>query len=961
MALNVLYVSASGTSSGIGSYDNPMDLNTAVRSGGENSVIILLNDAGVIKTSGVALFENQYLIGEGATATVFHTDGVTQQSYTAIGSGGATLQGTSKYNAVVGTHGQTDGVAVVGVTAIGGVNNAGVIAETRYHFILSGQSNMAGWEDARDFDSELQGVQTDVKIWTGTKFEELQPTKNTNPLEFGAAPSRNWAGPELSLGVNLSEALGADIFMTKVTAGGTSINRWLSGDMLNHVFTNSLGASKDIANQGYAPIMAGVAWTQGESDTGNHLDYDQKLLLLLSRMQNEFGISDLNLIVSGVSPHWGGPQLEVEQIQADLASEQISFFSMSPYQGFSNGREHFDAAGYSYMGYQFAVHFLSNLMGNPMTQEDVNGYIPMWLRPRAPIAVDDMVTVIAGYENVTGNILNNDSESNPETFSVSAVAGAPNSVGQWIDLQEGGRIKILANGQYSFEHLNAFDDLAFGESVKINVSYQITDESGLSSNAQVVLNIYGQGTEGVQNAIYGTPNADRLNGSAQNDIIFAYESNDIIYGGLGSEIIFAGAGHDVVYASNNGQTDDANAVHIIYTEDGNDTVYGSKGKDVVDLGLGDNYIQAYGGDDEITSGDGNNNIYAYSSNRLLDQDSTKIIRTGTGRDYIETSASDDNITTGDGDKRIYTYGGNDSVVTGNGNNIIDTSWGSANGAGNNTRVKTGSGNDIIYTDAADDIINAGHGNNNIRSYGGNDYIEAGDGSDFIYARSNNLDSDKGSTKVIKSGNGTDTIETSIGKDTIFAGDGNKRISTNGGGDAVYTGNGNNYIDIGRYRDQDVGLRAEVVSGNGNDTIYTASSNDTIRAGHGSNNIRSYGGNDYIETGDGNDYIYAYSDNRVSDVGSQKTIVSGDGNDYIYTSYGDDRVAVGDGDKQIRTYGGNDVIVAGDGNNFIDTAWNRNSGAGSATSVTSGDGRNTIYTSNTDDTIYTGNGRVFIYS
>ena len=137
----------------------------------------------------------------------------------------------------------TEGPAVVGVTASGGVNNAGIIAETRYNFVLSGQSNMAGWEDVADFDPELRGVQEQVKIWTGSQFESLTPNKNTHPLEFGAGSAKSWAGSELSLGLNLTQALGSEVYFTKVTAGGTSIDRWLDRDMLTHVFTNTLKAS----------------------------------------------------------------------------------------------------------------------------------------------------------------------------------------------------------------------------------------------------------------------------------------------------------------------------------------------------------------------------------------------------------------------------------------------------------------------------------------------------------------------------------------------------------------------------------------------------------------------------------------------------------------------------------------------------------------------------------------------
>lgn len=900
MSLNVIYVSADGTKDAQGTKDNPMDLATAVYAGGENSIIVLLNSAGVIQTSGVALFKNQFMLGEGASAVVYHTDGVTTANYTAPGSGGAQLNGISKYNAVVGTNMHTEGPAVVGVTASGGVNNAGIIAETRYNFVLSGQSNMAGWEDVADFDPELRGVQEQVKIWTGNQFESLTPNKNTHPLEFGAGSAKTWAGSELSLGVNLTQALGSDVYFTKVTAGGTSIDRWLNGDMLTRIFTNTLKASQAIADQGYAPFIGGVGWTQGENDYGRHSDYDQKLLTLFARMQNEFAMEDLKLVASGTSPYQGGAQIEAELQQAANASDHIEFFSMQHFQKSSNGLVHFDAEGYSYMGYQFAVNFLKDLMGSPVSQEDITGYVPLWLRPVAPEATDDRVTVIPGITEDVGNVLLNDRDYNPQVIQVSAVGNRADAVGEWMSLEQGGRIKISADGQYIFEHQGAYADLAFGESVRIAIDYQISDETALTDHAQLQLVIFGQGPAGGQTTIYGNQYNNVLRGSEQNDIIYGYDGNDVIYGNKGSEIIFAGAGNDIIYAANNGDTDDADARHIIYAGDGNDIVYGAKGDDVIDLGEGSNTVRSYGGNDEIIAGAGNDTIYAASNNRQQDKGFTKLINSGAGKDYIETSDSDDTIIGGDGDKRIHSFGGTDSIEVGNGNNII-----------------------AAYATNRNDDINA--------------------------------------TKTIISGNGRDVIDTSYGNDKIMVGDGNKVIRTYGGNDSIITGNGNNHVDTARNRTEGGSNTVKVITGSGNDAIYTGASNDLIDAGAGNNTIYSYGGDDYIKTADGNDNIYAYASNRNDDIGRSKTVISGAGRDVISTSYSNDTVIVGDGQKTIRTYGGNDTIITGNGNNYIDTAVDRRAGSGGQTLIKTGDGNNVIHTSRTDDHIVTGNGNDTIYA
>lgn len=846
MSLNVIYVSADGTKEAQGTANSPMDLATAVYAGGENSVIVLLNSAGVIQTSGVALFKNQYILGEGASAVVYHSDGITTEKYTAPGSGGAQLNGISKYNAVVGTNMHTEGPAVVGVTASGGVNNAGIIAETRYNFVLSGQSNMAGWEDVADFDPELRGVQEQVKIWTGSQFESLTPNKNTHPLEFGAGSAKSWAGSELSLGINLTQALGSEVYFTKVTAGGTSIDRWLDRDMLERVFTNTLKASQSIADQGYAPFIGGVGWTQGENDYGRHNDYDQKLLALLARMQNEFAMEDLKLVASGTSPYQGGPQIEAELQQAADASDHIEFFSMQHFLQSSNGRVHFDAEGYSYMGYQFAVNFLKDLMGSPVSQEDITGYIPLWLRPVAPESGDDRVTVIPGITEDIGNVLLNDRDYNPQMIHVSAVGNSTDAVGEWIDLEQGGRIKISADGQYIFEHQGAYDGLAFGESIRIAIDYQISDETALTDRAQLQLVIYGQGA-GEHNTIHGNQYNNVLRGGEQNDIIYGYEGNDGIYGNKGSEIIFAGAGNDIIHAAQNGNTDDADARHIIYAGEGNDTVYGAKGDDFIDVSEGNNTVRSYGGNDEIIAGAGNDTIYAASNNRQQDKGFTKLINSGAGRDYIQTSDSDDTIIGGDGDKRIYSYGGTDSITVGNGN-------------------------------------------------------------DNIYAYSSNRNDDIGRSKTVISGAGRDIISTSYSNDTVIVDDGQKRIHTFGGNDSITTGDGNNYIDTAANRRAGSGDETQIHTGNGNNVIHTSRTDDNIVTGNGNDTIYAYGGNNIIQSGGGKDVIYTYDLDRNNDKDKVNYIDAGAGNDTVHGTQGVDTIIGGVGDDILYGSGGNDMFI-----------------------------------------------------
>lgn len=858
MAINILYVSANGTSKGAGNSDSPMDLKTAVEKGGSHSVIVLLNKAGPISTEGVALHKNQYLLGEGAQAEVFHSDGVTREVFTAPGSGGAMLYGTSKYNAVVGTHPHTTGAAVADVSATGGVNNAGMIAETRYHFILSGQSNMAGWANVSDYDKELQEVQDDVKIWTGGQFESLNPTTNSAPLDYGAAPSSLWAGSELSLGANLAKALGVEVFFTKVTAGGTAINRWINGDMNDLVLSHSLKASQTIAEQGYAPIMGGMAWNQGEYDMWAPDNYDQNLIEMLTQIQTAMGISDLKLIASGVSPQQGGAVIEQEILQAVEASAFIQYFSMLAFTEYSNGYNHFSAEAYAYMGYQFAVRLLENLMGNPIDKDNIDGYIPPRVRPTAPDANDDTLNIVIGLSEGEGNLLANDSDYNiNDILQVSKINGNATNIGQWIALAEGGRIKVEADGHYIFDPMDDFNDLNIGETISLNLSYEVMDEEGLTSQAQIQIAVYG--SNGRNGGEYIEANNTNTIGTNGDDVIYGTEGNDYIRSLEGFDMIFDYKGDNTIYASNNGY-DDKTSQSVIFTGDGRDVIYATAGRDIIEAGGGNNTIYSYDGDDEMT--------------------------TGNGDDYINARGRD---------------------------------WQNADKAGNKI-IYTGGGRDTIYTGAGDDIITAKNGDKTIYTYGGNDKISVGDGNDYIYARGSRwYDADGSQSKSLNTGDGDDTIYTEAGDDVIITGDGNKYIYSAGGNDRIFVGDGNNYIEQGYNWQSGKDTVSYVTAGDGYNRIRNDAGDSHISAGHGGNEIYTYAGNDVVITGDGNDRIYLYGYNAAADRASQNIVSSGAGDDIIYTSYGQDIIDAGQGNDSIFAYYGRGhvfVFEKGDGRDVI---------------------------------------------
>ncbi|QPH54862.1 Ig-like domain-containing protein [Pontivivens ytuae] len=91
-------------------------------------------------------------------------------------------------------------------------------------------------------------------------------------------------------------------------------------------------------------------------------------------------------------------------------------------------------------------------------------------------AVDDAYTVTEdeGAGDVEGNVLDNDSRSDgAEPGPVVQVNGQAGNVGEWIDLTEGGRVMINADGTIDFDANGDYEYLNEGESTQVQLDYSI--------------------------------------------------------------------------------------------------------------------------------------------------------------------------------------------------------------------------------------------------------------------------------------------------------------------------------------------------------------------------------------------------------------------------------------------------------------------------------------------------------
>jgi hypothetical protein len=108
------------------------------------------------------------------------------------------------------------------------------------------------------------------------------------------------------------------------------------------------------------------------------------------------------------------------------------------------------------------------------------------------LAADDQIDVTQDSDGgiVLANILDNDTSA--QTLVVSALNGDTLVVGAFVDLDDGGRVLVAADGSVQFDADGDFDALAMGETRTITMTYTITDGTGQTSDADVAITITGR-------------------------------------------------------------------------------------------------------------------------------------------------------------------------------------------------------------------------------------------------------------------------------------------------------------------------------------------------------------------------------------------------------------------------------------------------------------------------------------
>ena len=218
-----------------------------------------------------------------------------------------------------------------------------------------------------------------------------------------------------------------------------------------------------------------------------------------------------------------------------------------------------------------------------------------------------------------------------------------------------------------------------------------------------------------------------------------------------------------------------------------------------------------------------------------------------GTDIIENSGK----IVGD----IFFYYGDDSLISSSQSELIGTVYG---GFGDDF-ISGGLSDDIFYGDNGKDTITGGAGNDTLNGGAGNDTLDGGEGDDEIYG-----------------GDGDDIIYTSAGNDIYDGGDGIDTVITDyinsppTVGGSISLRNIENQFFIG---ETNIMIDRSLDPESGNNHVKSESGDDRILLGVGDDTFELGAGKNFSGGGAGNDTIILSSDNKFTSSYLAKNISS----------------------------------------------------------------------------------------
>jgi len=264
-----------------------------------------------------------------------------------------------------------DGMA----TSSGDVWSVRVVKRTLKVYLAGGQSNMVGCTPVEaGFPEELIGENPGALIFV--RGECRIPDYGWAYVRHGLGSPYNdrgglgTFGPELVFAAEMAPDDPAEVIaIIKCAWGGTTLGaQWLppgAGGVTGPLYEGFVKAVHEgiaALDPAFEPVIAGMLWMQGESDSGSEemaRDYARNLTQLIGDLRQEFEAPEMPFVVAQitVAPPWDGEGRHGERIRAAQreAARTVPFTATFPTEGWGMCDPfHYDMEGMLALGKRFA-------------------------------------------------------------------------------------------------------------------------------------------------------------------------------------------------------------------------------------------------------------------------------------------------------------------------------------------------------------------------------------------------------------------------------------------------------------------------------------------------------------------------------------------------------------------------------------------------------------------------------
>jgi Ca2+-binding RTX toxin-like protein len=654
-------------------------------------------------------------------------------------------------------------------------------------------------------------------------------------------------------------------------------------------------------------------------------------------------------------------------------------------------------------------------------------------------------TIVDGYGNsgtVTG-VENLDGSELDDTLIGDSNDNVLNGLDGNDTLQGNGGNDTLDGGNGT--DTASYEDASGGVNVNLGASFA----NGADGN-DTLISIENAIGSAFNDFLVGSNGDNILDGRGGNDTIIGQQGNDTLDGGDGDDVLQGGQGADALLGGAGGDNLTGNqGDDTIYGGDGGDALVGNPGNDTLYGGAGDDFLRGDNvdgltpGDDYIDAGAGFDRVTYYNTNNavtvsLLLQGTPQA--TGQGMDtllnteaisgsvfsdtligdnadnwfFIGGAGVDHHTVTSD---TITANGGNDLIVAGYGNHILDGGTGTdtvgftwvrtelsggvtvsllLQGASQDTGQgsMTISGIENLSGSTFDDTFYGDNGNNLLAGGAANDVLSGGAGNDVLlgdgevnmdstnvagvgpiatfnsldYAGVDFYDSTGNIVYLFEGQNLYDVGGNAIPRADLVDEDGTpySQFELNGATYVLYVGDatasdgvtGNDILDGGDGDDT-------LIAGAGNDTLIGGAGYDSLDGGAGIDTVSYWSSAGAVAV----DLQFGFADEYTSDgltwlssdtLTSIEYAIGSQFNDVLLGSTGDNYLDGADGDDIIRGRGGNDQIFGGAGNDDISGDFGTAvlTGGGND-NLDGGDGNDTVRGRDGNDIVLGGAGNDFV--